>query len=76
MGHLSDSHLWDVHRCNMFLLTQYGPEEPVSVSGCYTKALFYADGPERPECRSRSRAGLTGRDFKDLRACLRHRTAD
>ena len=53
---------------------QCGPEGPVSVSGCCTDAFYYIDMLKRPGYGSRSRVGLTGRDFKDLRACLRHHT--
>ena len=39
---------------------QYGSEEPVSVAGCYTSTFGSTDGPERPECGSRSGTWLTG----------------
>ena len=57
---------------------QYGLKGPVSVSGCCTSAFCYADRLERPRygSRSRSRTGFTGRDIRDLGACLRHHTTD
>ena len=33
---------------------QYGSEEPVSVSGCYTSTSSNTDRPEGPECESKS----------------------
>ena len=36
----------------------------------------FVDRPERPEHGSRSRAGTTGRDFGDPRACLHRYTTD
>ena len=57
-------------------LPQCGPEGPVSISGCCTSAFCYTEGPKRPKYGSRSRTGLTSRDFRDPGACLRHRTAD
>ena len=42
---------------------QYGSEEPVSVSGCYTSTFGSTGGPEEPEGGSRSGIGPTGRDF-------------
>ena len=51
-------------------LPQYEPEGLILVSGCYTGTLCYSDRPERPRYGSRSRAGLTGRDFRDVGACL------
>ena len=55
---------------------QCGPEGPIPVLGCCTGAFCYADRPERLGFGSRSRIELTGRDFKDPRACLRHHTTD
>ena len=42
---------------------RFRPEEPVSVSGCYTSTFGSTGGPEGPECGSRSGTGLTGQDF-------------
>ena len=39
---------------NSFLHTQYGSEELVSVSGCYTSTSSNTDRPEGPECGSKS----------------------
>ena len=55
---------------------QYGPEGLVSVSRCCTGTFFYTDRLKRPEYGSKPRTGLTGRDFKDPRVCLRHHTID
>ena len=57
---------------------QRGPEGPVLVLGCCISTFFYTKKPERPGYGSRSwsRTKLTGRDFRDLRACLRHHTID
>ena len=47
---------------------QYRLEGPVSVPGCYISAFCYTDEPERPR--------LTGRYFRDPRACLHCGTID
>ena len=41
----------------------YGSEEPVLVSGCYTRTFGSTGGREGSECGSRSGTGLTGRVF-------------
>ena len=50
-----------------------GSEEPVSVAGCYTSTSGSTDGPEGPECGSRSGTKLAGQDVEDPGTCLRHR---
>ena len=55
---------------------QCKPEGPASVTGCYIDAFCYTDRLERLAYGSRSRIRLTGRDFRDLGACLRHHTVD
>ena len=52
------------------------PEEPISIPRCCTRTFYYIDGLERSAYGSRSRTGLTGRDFTDPRACLHYRTVD
>ena len=52
---------------------QWGSEEPVSVAGCYTSASGSTDGPEGPECGSRSGTEPAGQDIEDPGACLRCR---
>ena len=47
-------------------LPQHGPREPVSIPGCGIGTGYFIDKLERP--------GLTGRDFRDPGACLRHYT--
>ena len=37
---------------------RYRPEEPVSVSGCYTSTSSNTDRPKGPECGSRSGTDL------------------
>ena len=57
-------------------LPQHGPEELVSVPGCGTGTGCFINRPKRPRHGSRSGIGLTGWDFRDPRACLRHYTLD
>ena len=59
-----------------FFSPQCRPERLVSVSGCDTGAFCYTNRPERSGYGSRSRIKLTGRDFRDLGACLCHHTPD
>ena len=51
---------------------EYGSKEPVSFAGCYTRTFGITDGPKGPECGSRLGTELTGQDFEDPGACLRH----
>ena len=57
-------------------LPQHGPREPISVRRCGTCTSYFTNRLERPGLRLRSGAGLTGWDFGDPRACLRHYTSD
>ena len=52
-------------------LPQHGPGEQVLVSGCDTGIGCFTDRLEGQEHGSRLRAECTGRDFGDLRVCLR-----
>ena len=74
MGHPSPSHQWDTLRHSMFLLTLAWARGKISVPGCDSGTDCFADGPERPEHGSRSRARTTGRDFGDPGACLHRYT--
>ena len=53
---------------------QYRLEEPVLVAECYTSTFGSTDRSEGPDYGSRSRTGLIGQDFRDLRASLRRCT--
>ena len=54
--------------------SQYGSEEPVSVTKCYTSTFDSTDRSEGPNYGSRSGTVLTGQDFGDSGACLRRCT--
>ena len=60
--------------CSFF--PRYVSKEPVSVVECCVSTFCSTDRPERPGHGSRSGTGLTGQDFEDLGACLRHYTLD
>ena len=51
-----------------------GLEKPVSVTECYASTSSGTDGPEGLGYGSRSVTRLTGQDFGDPGACLRHGT--
>ena len=55
-------------------IPQYRSEELVSVTECYTSTFGSTDMSEGPDFGSRSGTRLTGQDFRDLGACLRHCT--
>ena len=55
---------------------QCGSGGLVPVLGCCTSAFFYTDRRKRPGNGLRSSIELTGRDFRDPGACLRHHTTD
>ena len=57
-------------------LPKHGPGEPVLVPRCCTSTYYFVDGPHGQGHGSRSRTGLSGRDFRDLGACLRRDTSD
>ena len=44
----------------------HGLGKTVSVPGCCISTYYFVDGPHGPGHGSRSKTGLTGRDFKDL----------
>ena len=53
---------------------RYGSEEPLSIARFYASTFDNTNRSEGPDYGSRSRIGFTGKDFRDLRACLRHYT--
>ena len=53
---------------------QYGSEELVSIVECYTSTFGSTDRLEGIDYGSRLRTWLSGRDFRDPEACLRHCT--
>ena len=57
-------------------LPRYGLREPVPVSGCCKTPYYFTIRPDGLGHGSRSRTGLTRRDFRDPGACLRHHTSD
>ena len=57
-------------------LPHHGQGKTISALGCCISTYCFVDRPHRPGHGSRSRTGLTGRDFRDLGACLRHHTSD
>ena len=57
-----------------FSIPQFRLKEPVSVVECYTSTFGNTDRSEGPDFGSRSRIGLTGQDFGNPGACLRHCT--
>ena len=55
-------------------LPHHGPGETVAVAGRCTRPYHFTVRLDGPGQGSRSRPGLTSRDFRDLGACLRHYT--
>ena len=53
-------------------LPHYELGEPVSIPGCYISTYYFVDRLDGSGHGLRLMAGLTGRDSRDLGACLYH----
>ena len=76
MGHHSLNHQWDMRRRSLFLLTPAWARGTSINPRVLHKHLLFRKWATRARAWVEVEDRLSGRDFRDLRACLCHDTSD